>query len=618
MENYDLSSAKNLARVLTEQTRKERPYLEPFYKSRTDNMMLDAMSTTMTRLHTIRTEIVFDIEALTYLHLYDQPVLEKALDSWTRSPVLKSLVEKNSGCPPLKLRFTIIRCEAGEEIAKENLGNTNTYESLVRDKSAFYVCSFVDITTSTQVSSHVVKEGIQLRSIEASYALYVESLATLNERIDRFIESENLNEYMGVEFLAKRREAIVKWLHVRYFTKGQFIHFEDQEAYSETAYTMRQLLTSTGDIKNLLNLMISTIFPSNEPMSTKKTKLILACQEYKCNAPYLVGFCRHYPELVSNLHDYITTVKKTPSGWIDIVIVKDENATILSMSILDPPDFIKIATKHDAKKSFLNETIELLDDKRLIANRDKLTLDEPCKDILLPFINNEVRRFFGPKYGEIDICQEVVNACLKRTDQLATRERGLDGASRAIKGCIMYLMTKAKEVLEERHASEEENLYKGSLALKKSKISTEAFDEKNQKDWSFAMKELMQDNENRKELLHHQRQKIDITILNIMMGKETIFSAILPSINSSYNTYAANNNIVVNNFENKECKKKLREYHAAMIEIFNEEDTEIQKAMMAKLVENDAMPEIRKRKRESRDSPEPNKRLKTEKETTLI
>ena len=623
MENYDLMSAKKLVLGLTTQTREERPYLSPFYECRPKHMMLNIMSASMDMFHKNRMEVVFDAETLTSLHLYDGPALGKALDSWLRSPVLKALVKNNVGCSPLRFRFTIIHHEVGDEITRENLVNTNTYEALVRDKSAFSVCSFVDMTTSVSVSSYVVKEEIKLRSLVASYALYTESLAILNERMDRFIESVNLGEEcMGVEFLAKRKKVINEWLHARYFNDGQLIQFEDQEAYSETAYTMRQLLTSTGDMTRLLDLMISTTLLSNEPMSAKKTKLIIACQVYKCNAPYFVGLCRHYPLLVRNLPDYTETVKKSPSGPIDIVVVKDDNATLLSMSILNPPDFIKMVAKRDAKKLFLCESKELLDDTCLIANRDKPTLDEQCRDILLPFINDQVRRFFGPEYGELDICQEVVNHCLKRTDQLATREKGLDGSSRAIKGCIMYLMTKAKEVLEERHAPEE-NLYEGSLALKKSRISMEMLDEKNQKDWSFAMKELMQDNENRKELLHHQRQKIDITTLNIMMGKETIFSVILPCVNSSYNAYVANNNnnnnnIVVNNFDNRECKKKLRDYHTAMMEIFKEDDTEIQKTMIANLVENDAMSEIRKRKREPRDSPESKKRLKTDKETKLI
>jgi len=578
----------------------------PFYDCQPPKMMLNVLSASMDRFHKNRMEVVFDTETLTYLHLYDKPVLGKALDSWLRSPLLKSLIKNNDGHPPLRLRYTIIRCEVGEEITIENLVNPDTYETLVRDKSDFYVCSFVDMTTSASVSNYVIKEEIQLRSLEASYALYAESLAVLKERMDRFIESENLNECMGVEFLVKRKEVISKWLRARYFDEGQLIQFEDQEVYSETAYTMRQLLTSTGDMTHLLDLMISTTLLSNEPKSVKKTKLIIACQVYKCNAPYLVGFCRHYPQLVRNLQDYT----ETPSGLIDTVVVKDENATLLSMSILNPPDFMTIVAKRDAKKVLLCETNELFDDIRLVANRDKITLGEQCKDIFLPYINNEVRRFFGPEYGELDICLEVVNACLKRIDQLATREKGLNGASRAVKGCIMYLMTKAKEVLKERHVSSSD-----SLTLKKSKISIEVFE----KDWSFAIKELMQDNENRKELLHHQRQKIDITMLNIMMGKETIFSVILPCVNSSYNAYVANNNnIVVNNFDNKECKKKLRDYHNAMMEIFKEDDAEIQKTMIAKLVENDAMPEIRKRKREPRDSPESNKRLKTEKETKII
>lgn len=617
MENYDLRSAKKSVRLLVDQTRAERPYLLPFYGCRPKCMMLDVISVSMDMFHKNRMEVMFDAETLTSLHLYDGPTLEKALDSWHRSPVLMSLVKNNGECSPLRFRFTVMHHEVDDEVTRENLVNPNTYETLVRDKSAFNVCSFVDMATSISVSRHVVKEETKLRSLQASYALYTESLALLNERMERFIESENLGECMGVEFLAKRKEVIRVWLRARYIDNDQFIQFEDQEAYSETAYTMRQLLTSTGDMTNLLDLMISSTPVSKEPMSTKKTKSIIACQVYKCNAPYLVEVCRHYPQLVHNLQKYTEMVKKSPSGPIDIVIVKDENATLQSMSILDPPDFIKIVAKRDAKGLFLYESKELLDDTSLIASRDKLTLDEQCKDILLPFINNQVRRFFGPKYGELDICQEVVKHCLKRTDQLATREKGLDGASRTVKGCIMYLMTKAKEVLEERHASEE-NLYEGSLALKKSKLSTEALDEKNQKDWSFAMKELMQDNENRKELLHHQRKKIDITTLSIMMGKETIFSSILPCVNSSYNAYVTNNNIVVNNFENSECKRKLRDYHTAMMEIFKENDAEIQKMMIANLVENDAMPAIRKRKREPLDLPELKKRLKTEKETKLL
>lgn len=618
-----MKSAKKSVRLLVDQTREERPYLLPFYENRPKYMMLNVMSASMDRFHKNRMDVVFDAETLTSLHLYDGPTLGKALDSWHRSPVLKSLVKNNGECSPLRFRFTVMHHEVDDKITRENLVNPDTYETIVRDKSAFNVCSFVDMTTSVAVSSYVVKEEIKLRSIKASYALYTESLAILNERMNRFIESENLNECMDVEFLAKRKEVINEWLHARYFDEGQFIQFEDQEAYRETAYTMRQLLTSTGDMKHLLDLMISTTLLSNEPMSTKKTKLIIACQEYKCNAPCLVDVCRHYPQLVRNLHDYTETVKKSPSGPIDIAVVKDDNATLLSMSILDPPrDLIKIVAKRDAKKLFLCESKELLDDMCLIAKRDKLTLDEQCKDVFLPFIDNEVRRFFGPEYGELDICQEVVNTCLKRTDQLATRERGLDGASRAVKGCIMYLMTKAKEVLEERHASEE-NLYEGSLALKKSKISMEAFDEKKQEAWSFAMKELMRDNENRKELLLHQRQKIDITTLSITMGKETIFGSILPCVNSSYTAYVANNNnIVINNFENKECKKKLRDYHTAMMEIFKEDDAEIQKMMIAKLVESDDMPETKKRKRVASqaavETPFDTKRLKTKHEKELL
>lgn len=616
MDNYDLISAKKTVRSLVDETRKERPYLFPFYGYKEPRTMIDILLKFVGTAHKNRIKATFDTETLAYLHLFEKPILESTLYNALGSPALISIFKDKGERSLLQLRFTTRRCQIGEEIERENLVNKDVYKTLIHDKSAFYVCSFIDMTTSTPMSHIVVKEDTQLTSLEASYASYTESLATLSKRMDQFIEEQNLDQYMGIEFLANRKNQIDQWLYTRYFDHGQLIQFEDQEAYSETTYTMRQLLTSTGDVTHLLDLMISTTLLSNKPKSLKQTKLIITCHQYKCNAPYLVAFCRHYPQLVRNLRDYTETVKKSPDATIDIVMVKDENATLLSMSILDPPDFIKIVEKRDAKKLFLYETKELLDDTRRITNRDKLTLDEQCKDILLPYINNEVVHFFGPECGELDICQEVIDDCLKRTDQLATREKGLDGASRAMKGCIMYLMTKAKEVLEERHASSSS----GSLALKKSKISIEAFE----KDWSFAMKELMQDNENRKELLHHQRQKIDITMLNIMMGKETIFSVILPCVNSSYDTYVTNNNIVVYNFENKECKRKLRDYHAAMIEISKEEDAETQKTMIAKLLENDGMPETKKRKRVTPpvvvvvDTPFNTKRLKTKHEMKLL
>lgn len=264
-------------------------------------------------------------------------------------------------------------------------------------------------------------------------------------------------------------------------------------------------------------------------------------------------------------------------------------------------------------KSLARETKRLLDKERRITHREKINLKEPCKNILLPFLDNEVRHIFGLVYGEIDISREVVDVSIERIDELADREKGLDAALRAVKGCIMHTIKKAKEVLAAGTLP-----YQGSLTLKKAEIPLEAFDE-DQENWSSAMKALMRDNENKLELYYHQKQKTDITTLYVMIGRDMISSAILPCLNTSYITYMTKHKGTF--VDIIKCRNDLRDYKAAIDEILNEEDLDTRKALKVELDKNAIIPEIKKRKRATptlaEDSPFLTKRLMTKRETEL-
>jgi hypothetical protein len=296
----------------------------------------------------------------------------------------------------------------------------------------------------------------------------------------------------------------------------------------------------------------------------------------------------------------------------------------LSTSMVEEPAFTNILAKRAAaaaaaaNKALTEETRMMIHDQRHIAHQ-KEDLEELCKDILFLYFNNKVKHFFGPEYGEIDICQEVFDVCAKRTDLLADREKGLDGASRAVKGCIMHTITKAKEVLANSDAMH----YHGDLALKKTIIQIETFDEKNQKDWSPVILALLKDNENRKELEHHQRENYNITTLDVTIGEDTLSSSILSCANSSYSMYVETDKIVLCNYDkNKECHKAVRDYKTAIDEIFKEPDLERRMVLKAELDKNYPIPEIKKRKRLPqplpKDSPLLRKRLKTKHEAELL
>lgn len=566
--------------------------------------------------HDKRIEVTFDTQTIAYLHLFDKKVLQLALTSGFHSPFFTSW-RINSDQPALQVRFSVER-HGEAEVSAECLVNRDVYETLVRENSAFYVCSITAIDTSKPLGSYVIKETTRLTDLASSYARFVNLRDALNERMDHFIEKHSLCEAIDVAFFDTRKKEIGQWLEDLFMDHGLLIQFED----GDTSHTMRHLLTSTVQKpQQFLDLMLGKC-----DRRTKRTVNII-CQEIKCNEPYLVDFCRRNPELVANLSDYNIALRETPSGIIDIARVKDDDDgdTLLSMSILDRPDFNEIVAKITSRKRFSLNCKEAIDEERRIAYHEKKNLVDQCKQLLLPYFDNEVKHFFGPEYGEVDICPEVIDVCLKRVDNLADREKGLDGASRVVKGCIMHTMIKAKNVLDERRDTSMEQETQSGLALKKAIIPLDAFDKTKQANWSSAIVKLVQDNENRRALDYHQLQKTDITTLNLMQGKDSISSSILPCVNNiTYNMYVnnSNNNNIIINFDKKECYTMMKAYSAAIDEIIEVEDIDRRRAMKAELESKHGMPTKYKRTRTARnepdDSPVMRKKLKTKHEATQV
>lgn len=597
--SYDLNQAKRELIALTRVARLERPYIMGYCREDEMSVLYKEMAQCLTIAHKKHIQLHFDTLTLAYLHLVDDRVLPFVLLTGFKSAFVKRWEgEETKREIPLHLSYVIKRFGPGDVLPpRENIDNVTQYDNLVNKARVFYLCMLQE-TDNPFYYGYVIPEKLTLEELEAPYIQYHETINDLKTRIDRFITENALYETLGDDFLKTRKAVLFKWLEDRFRICHQIIVFDDQ-----TTYTMHQLLTNTAYENASHHLFVAMMgkVAFLYGTITRKMTFSVACHEYRHDDTSLREYMRQQPNILSNTPDLNTPIS-------DVAVVKDSSNLIVSIRFLDKSPTNKL----DTQRRFDTRCKEKIDSERRVLHADSKSLIETSREILIPYLD-EMRHFFEPEHGEIAICGEVTSFLLQRMREIADRESGLDGASRTMKGCISHTMNKAKEALMNNNTQDNRG-----LTLTRSMIQLDEFTQQDVS--SFAARDLIRDNENRRVLQHHYEQQTDVSTLNVMRGQEALSSTIVPCmIKNCYNTYVTTNNnnntLIINQYDTSETKKRIEAYEKIIDQLVEEDDTEVRRAIKAGLHQTHPPIVTKKRKRITKEQPnDQRKRLMTKRE----
>lgn len=607
---YDLNQAKREILELTRIARLERPFLMGYYKQDEMYMLYSELARCLEVGHKKNIKLHFDTLTLAYLHLLDSCAITFALLVGYRSAFVEAWEKETDQSSPMHLSYSLERVQpdATNALPRDVIHNATHYDTLVANGRTFYLAALrTHDADKTLVSGYVIMEKETLENLEEPYIHYHDELHELKTRIDNFITENSLSERLGDEFLNTRKAALFEWLELRFRSFNQIIVFDNQEREGEVPHTMRQLLTSmtyddTSDL--FINMLGNALWLRG---TQRRIKFYVACHEYRNDDASLLKFMRENPNLLAN----------TPGTSIkvyDVAVVKDVKGKIVSMRFLSKPEPLK-------QESFVARCKEKVDKERRVSYADRKSLIETSREILIPYLD-EVRHFFEPDHGEMQIPNDATTHLLERMREITDRESGLDGAFRTIKGCILHTLNKAKEALDNGDPFHDDDDGNSGLTLTRSMIALNQFEQGGVNASSFIARELIRDNENRRVLQHHHEQQTDVSTLSVMRGREVLSRTVVPCmIKNCYKTYVTTNNnntIIINQYDKSESTKRIKEYEKIIEQLVEEDDTETRRAIKAGLYEEHPPTVTKKRKRIAVEQPStPRKKLMTKREAEV-